>query len=242
MNPMHEIEYERMDNAEGTLWWYRGLHNRLLTELQAVNGSVLDAGCGTGGFVSLLGRTRPDLRITGLEIAEAAARRARTKSQTGIVRGSVNAIPFADESMDAIVSADVLCHAVVRVHDALLEFRRVLRPGGLLVINMPSYQWMHSAHDRHVMTERRTDARELRRWLAAAGFQGIDIWYWNCLLFPLMAARRMLYRASSTAASDTSVPPAWINSMLLACVSLEQRAIAKAPFGGSVFAVSSRPK
>jgi ubiquinone/menaquinone biosynthesis C-methylase UbiE len=239
---MHDMEYERMDKAEATLWWYRGLHSRLLVELQAVKGKVLDAGCGTGGFVSLLRRVRPDLQITGLELAEVAARRAKAKSQTGIVRGSVNAIPFADETMDAIVSADVLCHAAVRVDEALLEFRRVLRPGGLLVINMPAYQWMHSAHDRHVMNERRTDARQLRDWLAAAGFQVNDTWYWNCLLFPLMAARRMLHRAVSPAASDTSVPPAWINSMLFACVSLEQRAVAKAPFGGSVFAISSRPK
>jgi SAM-dependent methyltransferase len=238
---MRDIEYERMDNAEATLWWYRGLHNRLLTELQAVKGSVLDAGCGTGGFVALLGRIRPDLRIIGLEFADVAARRAKTKSQIGIVRGSIDAIPFADESMDAIVSADVLCQATVRVQDAFLEFRRVLRPGGLLVINMPAYQWMYSAHDRHVMNERRTNARELQDWLATAGFQGIDIWYWNCFLFPLMAVRRMLYRASSTATSDTSVPPAWINSMLFACVSLEQRTLAKAPFGGSVFAISCRP-
>ena len=88
-----------------------------------------------------------------------------------MVRGSVNAMPFADRSFDAAIAADVLCHAAVDPATALIEIRRVLRPGGRLVVNMPAYAWLMSAHDRRVHNARRQTAGELRRrWRRPASF------------------------------------------------------------------------
>ena len=93
---MELAEYALMDAAEDHMWWYRALHRRLLDALTGVDGVVLDAGCGTGGLLARLRAERPDLRTVGVEWAEPASRRAAAKSGAPVVRGSVNALPFAD--------------------------------------------------------------------------------------------------------------------------------------------------
>ena len=111
---MEPVEYALMDEAEARMWWYRALHARLLRALEGISGPLLDAGCGTGGLLAVLARRRPDLTLFGVEWAAVAAARAAAKSGALVARGSVNALPFADASFAAVVSADVLCHAAVR--------------------------------------------------------------------------------------------------------------------------------
>ena len=159
---MEPHEYALMDAVEGRMWWYRALHARLGDALAGVHGRVLDAGCGTGGLLAALRQTHPALDLVGLEWSDEAARRAREKSGAAIARGSVNALPFAAASFAAVVSADVLCHAGVDPGAALAELHRVLRPGGRLVVNMPAYAWLLSAHDRQVHNARRWTATVTR--------------------------------------------------------------------------------
>src|SRR3954469_12086453 len=136
---MESAEYGRMDQAEDRMWWYRALHARMLTALNGVQGRVLDAGCGTGGLLAYARARRPGLALIGLEWAEEAARRAIAKSGAGVARGSVNAMPFGDGLFDGGLAGGVLCPEAVAPPAALAELRRVLRPGGRLVINMPAY-------------------------------------------------------------------------------------------------------
>jgi SAM-dependent methyltransferase len=137
---MEPGEYALMDAAEAGMWWYRALHARMADTLAGTRGRVLDAGCGTGGLLARL-RGLPGIELHGLEYDASAAARAAAKSGAIIARGSINALPYADASFAAVLSADVLCHAAVDPPTALAELRRVLVPGGLLVLNMPSYQW-----------------------------------------------------------------------------------------------------
>ena len=71
---MEAGEYTRMDVAEAEMWWYRALHSRLLDAVGTGPGSILDAGCGTGGFLAVLSRANPSTAAFGLEWHAAAAR------------------------------------------------------------------------------------------------------------------------------------------------------------------------
>jgi SAM-dependent methyltransferase len=237
---MERGEYALMDAAEDRMWWYRALHARLCDALSSTRGSVLDAGCGTGGFLAILRVRRPDLARFGVEWTAAAAARARNKSGAWIARGSINALPFADNSFDAVVSADVLCHSAVDPPVALTELKRVLRPGGLLVMNMPAYQWLLSAHDRHVHNVRRFTAPETAMLLRQAGFDRVRARYWNSLLLPLMMVQRKLL-ARGDAMSDVAAFPPWLDVTLHGMTRIERRLDFRLPAGGSVLAIAGKP-
>jgi ubiquinone/menaquinone biosynthesis C-methylase UbiE len=237
---MEPAEYTLMDAAEDRMWWYRALHKRLLGCLRNTTGHLLDAGCGTGGFLAQLKAHRPDLQATGVEWAEQAATRAHAKSQTPIARGSVNALPFAEDSFDAAVSADVLCHGAVDPDQALKELIRVLKPGGRLIVNMPAYMWMLSAHDHRVHNVRRQTAAQTAAMLRQGGFANIHARYWNGLLLPLMILQRKLL-ATGHASSDVAPFPPWLDALLHGTTEIERRLPFPLPFGGSVLAIAEKP-
>ncbi len=240
---MEPAEYRLMDQAEAGMWWYRALHARIADALRATSGRVLDAGCGTGGLLARLS-ANPALDLHGLEYEADAARRAAQKSGARIVCGSINALPFADASFAAVVSADVLCHAAVDPQAALAELRRILAPGGLLILNMPSYQWLMSAHDRQVHNARRTTATALARDLRQAGFAQPRARYWNTLLLPLMILqRKVLNRGNSgETVSDVAAFPPMIDATFHALTELERHLPVPLPAGGSVLATARKPE
>lgn len=237
---MEPAEYVLMDAVEARMWWYRALHVRLLDGLAPVQGRVLDAGCGTGGFLAVLGRKRPDLDRVGLEWAADGALRAASKAKAPISRGSVNAMPFGTGVFDAVVLADVLCHGAVDPGQALAEARRVLRPGGRLIVNMPAYAWLMSAHDTQVHNTRRLTVGQTTMLLKSAGFRAIKARYWNGLLLPLMIAQRKIL-ARGGAASDVALFPPWLDAMLFAITRLERSLLVPMPAGGSVLAIAESP-
>jgi len=233
-------EYERLSQAEDRMWWFRGLHANLLGVLAEEGGArrrrILDAGCGTGGLLARLRGAYPDATIVGLELDADALRLARAKSGAALCRGSVDRLPFAANAFDAILSADVLCHDGVDEERALGEFRRCLAPGGLLVLNLPAYPWLHSAHDVAVANARRYAKGALRRQLAASGFGDIRLAYWNSLLFPVMLLRRLVWRQGG---SDVALLPAPIERGFAAVLAVERGLRAwrwPLPFGGSILA------
>jgi SAM-dependent methyltransferase len=238
---MEPHEYALMDAAEGRMWWYRALHVRLADALAGVRGRVLDAGCGTGGLLEALRTSRPALDLVGIEWADTAARRARAKSGAAIARGSVNALPFACASFDAAICADVLCHRGVEPASALAELHRVLRPGGRLVVNMPAYGWLLSAHDRTVHNVRRWTADGTRTALRLAGFVEVRARYWNGLLLPLMVLRRKLLARGNDTTSDVAAFSPWLDATLHAITAIERRLPAPLPAGGSILATAIRP-
>ena len=236
---MEAAEYALMDAAEDRMWWYRALHARLLDALDGVQGTVLDAGCGTGGLLAALARHRPDLALIGVEWSPQAAARAAAKSRAPVARGSICALPLADGSVDAAVTADVLCHAAVDPDRAAADLYRVLRPGGRLVVNMPAYGWLASAHDRRVHNARRHSAGQLAALLRGAGFMSVRARYWNSLLLPLMVVQRKVL-ARGEAASDVADFSRWLDATLHGMTALERRLGIAWPAGGSVLAVAER--
>lgn len=233
------------------MWWFRGLHGNLAAVLARAGpdkdgadaGPVLDAGCGTGGLLRRLAAAMPGGRLVGLDRDPVACRETRRRWDGPVVLGSVDRLPFADASLAAIVSADVLCHAGVDEAAAMREAHRCLKGNGAYVLNLPAYGWLFSDHDRAVDNARRYTRASLTAALRDAGFADVRATYWNTILFPLMVARRKLW-PGGTATSDVGLAPAPVERLFTALVGLERRWLAAGgslPFGGSVLAIAMKP-
>jgi demethylmenaquinone methyltransferase/2-methoxy-6-polyprenyl-1,4-benzoquinol methylase len=101
---------------------------------------ILDLGCGTGELTRLTARHFPDARVVGMDFTAAmlAVAQRRTGADTAATRisygrGTAMRLPFADGSFDLATNA-FLARNLVDLDAALAEMRRVLRPGGVLLI------------------------------------------------------------------------------------------------------------
>jgi ubiquinone/menaquinone biosynthesis C-methylase UbiE len=122
--------------------WYLSIQ-RSLIHLTGLNEShqILDAGCGAGRFaVSIAGRSG---HVTGVDISEGMVRRAnQIAGHFGISNATfsvadIRALPFADDTFDIVICANVLCF-MKDAETAVAELIRVLHPEGQLVLLNPS--------------------------------------------------------------------------------------------------------
>src|SRR4051812_43029628 len=151
---MEAEQYDLMFRQEDRHWWYLGMRRIAATLLERyfhpdnVAPNILDAGCGSGGTTSWLGRWG---RVYGIDLEPHALELAQQRGLRRLARASVQKIPFVDQSFDLITSFDVLYHLNVEDDmDALRELFRVTRPGGQLLIRVPAHNWLRGAHDRAV--------------------------------------------------------------------------------------------
>jgi SAM-dependent methyltransferase len=244
---LERAEYELMHAVEDRMWWYRGLRTLVAGQLAhaltstSAGGPILDAGCGTGGMLRVLGASVVGRSSLGLDFNPIAAGMARAKAGRPIVSGSVNEMPIGDGTLGGYLSLDVLCHAGVDPEKALSEARRCLQPGAVAVLNLPAYAWMFSAHDRRTQNARRFTRGEARELLARHGFRTLRASYWNTFLFPLMLLHRLVER--DDAKSDVREYPRWQDALFSAALAIERAVIASGislPFGGSLLVVAIR--
>jgi SAM-dependent methyltransferase len=239
-------EYDKLDRIEDRMWWFTAMHANLLAAAQRsaidrLHLPILDAGCGTGGFLSRLAAKYCSSAVIGLDLDLRACTRAAVKSARPVCAGSINDLPFANNALAAIFSADVLCHEGVDEHRALRQFHRCLCQNGWLILNLPAYRWMLSRHDSAVSNVRRYTATGLRRLLKVVGFRPVYISYWNALLLPLMVIARKLVPQDRGVVSDVKLYPGSVEMLCRAATTLEAAMLRRGvrlPFGGSILAVA----
>jgi ubiquinone/menaquinone biosynthesis C-methylase UbiE len=174
----------------------------------------LDVGCGDGrtSGVWLAGR---GCRYVGADISATAVEQARSLGLEAHVVSDAGELPFEDESFSGVLAIEVLEHLFEPL-EAAREFRRVLKPGGMLVMTMPNVAYWRRRlellllgrfdplgddlsieqpwRDPHI---RFFSPKTLGRMLAAAGFEADVRGYAGAFLADMPKVGRVLNGRSS---------------------------------------------
>jgi SAM-dependent methyltransferase len=229
-------------------WWYRGRRRVIRAELDRLplpaDARVLDAGCGSGR--TLVELAHYGTEVSGIELNIEAAELARARGVGEVQIGRLEELPYDDAAFDLITCLDVIEHVPDDV-TALVELRRVARPGGWLLVTVPAYQALWSHHDEANHHYRRYSRASLRGAAHSAGWQIERVSSFNSLLLAPAAAVRLAQRrrrARNGAGNDLDLGPAWLNDVLERPLALEASWLARGrtlPAGLSLLAVLRRP-
>lgn len=240
-------EYETIFQVEQQHWWYTGM-SRITLELlehhlpNQGNLQILDAGCGTGGMMQAL---TPLGRVTGCDLSPLALQFCHRRGLSSLGQATVDQLPFAENTFDLVTSFDVLYHEWVTDYTATLyEFWRVLRPGGMLFLRLPAYDWLRGHHDDVIFTRQRFTTGMVRHALLGSQFRVEKLSYANTLLFPLALGKRLAERIRPPAGDVSDVQPnaGPVDALLSRFLIAEARWLNRhnLPFGLSVVAIGQK--
>ncbi len=152
---MNAENYRRKIKQAGVAaYWLRKCLARY-KERAPAGGLILDIGSGDSPYRDLWGHSR----YLAIDLSNPEAD----------LHGSILSLPLPSESADLVVCTEVLEH-VFETERALTELRRVLKPGGSLLLSTPLIMGRHEARDFYRFTP-----ECLERHLAAAGFEKIEV-------------------------------------------------------------------
>jgi SAM-dependent methyltransferase len=186
--------YQAEAELERSHWWFRGrrrLLSLLLPRLELPpHARVLDVGCGTGANGAVLAageRFAVGVDASSLPLA------LGQRTHAARLRADGAALPFAEAAFDLVCALDVLEHLDDDAA-AARELRRVLRPGGVLLVFVPALRLLWGLQDELAHHRRRYGRRQLRAVIAGAGLQVERLTFFNTLLFPPILAARLAMR------------------------------------------------
>ena len=230
-----------LEALERSHFWF-GPRRRLLVRLleraeERGASAAVDLGCGCGGFLAELARRYAV--VVGIDAYGESLAVARSRAAGAVlVEGDACRVPLAGDQFDLAVALDVLEH--LEPARLLREARRLVRPGGWLLVSVPAYAALWSRLDEEAGHRRRYDRRLLARQLSDSGWT-LEHWtHYQAALLPLVWLGRRLPVASAQRLERH--PPAPVGRLLGGVNALEVRLFGRRrlPFGSSLCALARR--
>jgi 2-polyprenyl-3-methyl-5-hydroxy-6-metoxy-1,4-benzoquinol methylase len=162
--------------------------------------SVMDVGCSSGSFLRLLRRQFPNYSIVGADCVRSPLERlSRSMPNIPLLHFDLLKCPWPNDSFDALVLLNVLEHIEDDLGAARQAFR-ILRPGGVAVIEVPAGPSLYDVYDQELMHFRRYRMEDLLDTLRTAGLEIVDRSHLGFFLFPgfwLVKKRNRRYLSAS---------------------------------------------
>jgi SAM-dependent methyltransferase len=242
---MERAVFDRMAELDQEHWWFlarRRILDRVIARVvrPPQSARVLEVGCGTGHNLAMLGRFGS---VEACELDRSARALASKRSGKRVKDARLPDLSmFERNAYDLVALLDVLEHVPDDI-GSLRAIHRRLKPGGALLLTVPANPWMWSAHDVAHHHFRRYTRGGLARLFEQAGFEVQLLTYFNSLLFPPIAAARLLNKARGRDSADDALPGATVNAMLNGVFGFEAGLVGRVrmPFGVSLLAVVRRP-
>lgn len=188
-----ETYYRQCLQAAESHWWFRGRGRIVETIVRALirvppESVILDVGSGPGGSAR---RAFPQGKLFAMDLSPTVLTAYRQAD--GRVIADAASLPCRPGSITVLCAFDLLEH-LEDDRAALEQWWRVLGPGGWLVMTVPAYQALWSAHDAINHHRRRYRAVTLKRLLGETRFSVVRLTYFNTILLPAIALVRWAQR------------------------------------------------
>jgi len=247
---MNPAEFEFLAAAERDFWWFRGMRRILFDLLDPwLEGRklerVLEAGCGTAYFASLL-EARYGWRLFPVDLAREGLEYGRRAGVARLAQADISRLPFANESFDAVFSMDVLVHFPPgQEAGALKELARVLAPRGLLVLRTAALNILRSRHSEFTGERQRFTRSRLKAAVERHRIRVLRLTYANSLLLPVALAKFRVWEPllAKPPASGLTPLPRWLDRALEVPLRVESvllRAGVNLPAGQSLILVGEK--
>ena len=243
---MERKVYEQMALLDGQHWWFTarrrildGIIERIVKPPKGAR--ILELGAGTGHNLAMLSRFGS---VEASELDSVARELASERLGRPVIEAALPGLSmFPEASYDMVALLDVLEHVTDDKGSLAAIFDR-LKPGGALLLTVPINPWMWSAHDVAHHHHRRYRKHEIRELARDAGYAIELLSPFNSLLFPPIAAVRLLGKLTGKDDSDDAMPSAPVNRTLDLIFGLERSLVGRVPlpFGVSLVAVLRRPR
>jgi SAM-dependent methyltransferase len=238
--------YRAIADAEAAHWWHRGMLDvsaALLGPRLTAGGTVLDAGCGTGGFLRFLAESGRFDALAGADIASTAVEIARPRLPRADLRvAPLHDLPFDDDAFALVATNDVLQHVPeAHVAASLRELGRVLASDGALLVRTNGARRLRREREDWRAYDRET----LRDELGRAGFRVERITHANYMLSLVASARGRTPHAPS--ASGHGIPKSAsrlssaVGGATLRAEASWLRRGGSIPYGHTLLALATRP-
>jgi SAM-dependent methyltransferase len=230
--------YRQLYEIEERHWWFRG-RRAVIWALLGRAGierceRLLDAGCGTGRNLQEFARLG---EAEGVDVSHQAVRFCHERGLRGVREADLTALPYEDGRFDLLLACDVVEHVDLDVA-ALMELRRVARPGAHLLLTVPAYQWLWSVHDERHRHRRRYTMRRLTASVRSAGWQPAVRTHFNTfLLAPAVLYRTVVPERVQRRRTDYDAAPGFAGGVLERVMRAEARLLERGlrlPLGVSI--------
>jgi SAM-dependent methyltransferase len=239
-----QYEYDAMAKCEKELWWYRCLHDLTLRTIERVVGkdaTILDAGCGTGGMLIHL-QSNGFTNLSGFDLSPDAIEHCVEKGCLNVQLLDIlkSDTTYSPGSFDVIVSHDILC--LLQEGDDKVAFCKLvslLKPGGILMMNLPAGRFFKGTHDFAVGIRKRYSKKSIRDLAVNANVE-IRQHHWPFILSPLIFSLRLFQRGKllfgrrTHYKSDVRMPHPILNNLFYKLTSIDNR-IGFTTWGSSIF-------
>jgi SAM-dependent methyltransferase len=148
---------------------------------------LLEVGCSSGFFVSRLRDEWPESIVMGSDfILDPLERLAAREPDIPLIQFDLVRCPLPDASVDAVVLLNVLEH-IKDDQGAVAQVQRILKPGGVAVVEVPAGPHLYDAYDEFLQHERRYTAASLRALLGGSGLNVVEQSHLGFSVYPAFA-------------------------------------------------------
>jgi SAM-dependent methyltransferase len=149
---------------------------------------LMDIGCSSGFMLKDLQTMFPGSAVLGSDYVRGPLNAlARSNPEIPLLQFDLTQCPLPDKSLDGITLLNVLEH-VQDDASALEHVFRILKPGGIAVIEVPAGPQLFDVYDNYLMHFRRYRMTELLSMMRSAGFEILERSHLGFFIYPVFAA------------------------------------------------------